>query len=84
MLFHSDTGKASGAWIVLLFRSKPGSLLLGVCLHFRNGGSSNLGMKDQLSKGGLDGFSVSSVQFLLIDFKNSVFSKEHRDENSSI
>lgn len=37
--------------------------------------SPNLEMKDQLSRGGGEGLSVFSLQFLLmIDFKNSVIS----------
>lgn len=42
-------------------------------------------MKDQLSRGGGEGLSVFSLQFLLmIDFKNSDLSKKNRDGDSSI
>lgn len=48
-------------------------------------GSPNLEMKDQLSRGGGEGLSVFSLQFLLmIDFKNSDLSKKNRDGDSSI
>lgn len=67
-----------------MVRRKSSSFRLGVSLYLRNEGPPNLDMKYALSRGGVEGLSVFSLQVLLIYFKNSVLSKKNRDRNSSI
>lgn len=57
---------------------------VGGWVHLRNEKAPNLEMKDHLSRGGGEGLSVFSLQFLLIYFKNSILSKKNRDGNSRI
>ena len=81
-LLARDTDLLSPGWCSSLEESLAHFSWRRVCI---SEGSPNLEMKDQLSRGGGEGLSVFSLQFLLmIDFKNSDLSKKNRDGDSSI